>query len=228
MKWNTPLYFLPCFFSCTMLVVFLEQRIIRRKSLYRVYAIACLAIVGWILSKYLREFILPYSLEVAINMSVWMELAIEIKENAKNHPNILKKLSHKYNIILSVIVSSFLGSIGAHFNGLVGVRTNDSSSYIPYLMTAAFFINAVIMVAILLEKCRVLQYIGKHTLIILMFHKFIILFFTVIFPVSQKMYSGCSPYTQLMLSIAVTVAAIFSCIILGEILNMLFNRKRKK
>ena len=181
--------------------------------------------IGWTSSVYLRKIILPFNIEIAFNMAVCMQAGLMVRVKLRDlleYVNMDRRCFLKTSLLGCVLTS--IRILLALCNREINVRANDYPNYLLYVFTAAVLIAAVICWASVLQNLRLLQYIGRHTLIVLMFHKFVILFFTVLFSYTKNVFKA--PYSfKTYICMLLTVAFSFAvCLLLGRILRLIIKQ----
>ena len=112
-----------------------------------------------------------------------------------------------------------IGIVLSAFNGSAGLRTFRYGTYpILFIATSMLFSFAIIVLAISIYKNKFLELLGRWSLCIMLFHKFPILLFQEIIPISKQFLSGYSynPGATLICAIFVSLISILLCIIVGK------------
>lgn len=176
MKYNLPLWFLPCFFCASIIVFFIEKSIKRfNKCKMRLIAMAFLACVGGIYSRYWSEIGLPWHFETAISMSVFFLIGIQIKDTNYAALTYLEGRKKKLAAaIILLIVGGYLSTI----NRVIGVRNDNYGNLVIYYIAAICGCWGWIEIAKIIDTSRLFEYVGRNTMIILGIHKFPIMFIT--------------------------------------------------
>lgn len=227
MRYNLPLWFLPCLFSVSVLVYCLE--VITKRKFKNKYIRGAWLLLFILLGIYFEkheEIALPWHLETACSMAVWYFLGIITREqgiferidhHARSRPQIRRIIG------LIAIVVIIAGGILSGLNiRTVGVRNEHYGIIAVYYCSAAVGIIGHIMLSISLGRSQVLEKIGKNTLGILGFHKFPILFFQKIFPLSAKLLVMPNTLGGILCGSAVTIAATFMSLIVAKITMLVF------
>jgi fucose 4-O-acetylase-like acetyltransferase len=171
MRYNLPLWFLPCFFS-TNVIIFIEEMIAKHFSKWiRVIFIIICVLLGYLFSLY-EEIALPWHFETSFSMAVWFVLGIIIKERAD-----FSRIQNGVYILISFAL--IISGISCSFLNIrtVGVRNEHYGIIIVYYFSAILTIIGVILLSVMIKQCKIIEYIGKNSIAILIFHKFPILFF---------------------------------------------------
>jgi len=214
MNWNRPLWFLPCLFATILLFEVLEKYVINRRNTVRFLTLLGTIGGGYLLSRI--NVILPFQLECSISMLTWMELALLIK------PYILEINENQLNIrgvpkILGAFVMFIVAIITCIKNEIVDVRINYYGNYVCYLVSASLFILLILCCAKAIGENHILEFLGQNTMVILLFHKFPILFFQSVFGPTKIYLQDLQSFKGTICAIFVGILTIMSCLILSEI-----------
>lgn len=213
MRYNLPLWFLPCLFITTLFGYGTETLALRLGQAAKLILIVIFVVLGTFVSVH-ENIALPWHIETACSMAVWFILG-SIAKKAR----IAEKIKNPRLIPIWVLCVFAGGLLSAINTKTVGVR-NDNYGVIPIYYGAAIMGTAGICgLAICINQCRVLQYIGKNSLIILGLHKFPILLFQEMVPVTQRLLMKPDSLKGLMIGIAVMIVSIGFSLIVGFFIN---------
>lgn len=197
-QWNRPLWFIPClfilncfwFFSCKVLTFFSKGKIQIN------FIVIGISVITFFLSILFTDFpeilSLPWHIQSAIFICSLMGLGILSKEW-------FKTISHKKNsiklliIIFMIIISVSCGSLTI----FTDFRQSVFNGYIRFYIVSLCLSIAVIITGQIIKHNNIMQYIGKHTLPILLIHKFPVLFFQKICPVLNALINRGNIYAEI-------------------------------
>ena len=236
MKWNLPLWFLPCSFV-TLLIVFGYEKLITivkiNKLLLRLAFILISFSVCYIYVCYFKWTKLPFGAEVAIPMSGFVELGIILSK--------IDCLKKKYQYVVISIPLFILGYCLSRINGTVSVMTLIFGNYYPvYFISSISSIVGIFCLSIWLCSIEILGflrkvicYCGIHTIAILCMHKFPILFFQQLLPYTKELFKADSDSVQKeVCGFIVTFLVIILCLIvelpIDRFLPQVFGNSIKK
>lgn len=198
MKYNSPLWFLSCFFIVNILSLLLEPFIIKDKrgGVKRYLILMLSAVMNVIVTNLSADLALPWHLETAFSMLFWYELGIVIQSHSLlNYFKEIKVFNNSAKFILIVIISFTAGIIStfANFNitkTSLQVR-QDIYGVIPlYYLAALGGIVFMCYLALCLQNVTWLQKLGKNTLSVLCLHKFPVLAFQEVLPYTRNLLAG--------------------------------------
>ena len=158
---------------------------------------------------------LPFGAEVAISMSGFMEMGILFESAERN----ISEKSHFIWLGLLLIVT---GGILSTWNGNVSVMSLYFGKYIGlYYIIAIAIIIGISFVAIWIDSLhridvtqKAVCYCGVHTLAILCMHKFPVLFFQYIFPITKDYLRVTTDSAEKnLIGFFLTIVVIASCLI---------------
>lgn len=216
MQWNMPLWFLPCLFAGTIVVVFIEKKFVCGSLVKRIITMVLFALMGWFTARFYPEIYFPFQFESMINMAVWMEAALLLKGILLDKENIEYIRTRKEFLVLIVLCLVFAVFVAFH-NGTVEIRINRYGNYFLYLVDAVLYIFAILGISIYMTGSCLMKLIGKNTMSILLLHKFPILFFQSIFPLTKTALKDCYSIYGIICSFIVAGISIFACIICSKI-----------
>lgn len=208
MRYNLPLWFLPCLFI-TSVIAFLVETVIQKKgNKYRIVFILGFAIIGAFVALH-ENISLPWHFETSCSMLVWYLLGIMLSEQERSREKLLciKPLCW----ILLLIAGIALCMLNTR---TVGVR-NDHYGILPiYYLSAICSIFGIRGLSYSIKNNTILETIGKCSVTILGVHKFPILFFQEILPISKNILKNSATIESLLMGIIVcSVSITFSLLV---------------
>lgn len=219
MNWNRPLWFLPCLFACTLLTLFIEKVFIHEKQSRRIASMIFSAFSGYVLASFYPGIFFPFQIETAINMMVWMELGLFLKNFTDFHTLEHRILQDK-NSIMAASLLVVVGFLLAQLNP-ISVLGGLYGNYIMYLLNAIVIIAGIAIFSIWARNSNTLNYLGRHTLYVLLLHKFVILFFSRVFPFTKELMQQPGKFKGVLCCLIVTVISIESCLLLEKAIGLL-------
>ncbi len=226
MKFNMPLWFLPCLFAVKLMYYALHA-LWRGKQTGILFSSAVLAAVGFIYVR-LVGIPLPFNLSVGLKMLAFFALG---RSTFLAWPNISKHIStRKCALFLGVGLLAVAFAV-AWFSPKVNY-SGDTFPHIPsFLVTALLGGFGTCFAAMAIHRSTVLEYVGKRTLAILLMHKFPVLLFQTVGPLKTVLAQG-ETLTGTLAALAVSVIAVALCLaaewVITRYLPFLFGTPRKK
>ena len=228
MQWNQPLWFLPCLMIQLIIINIIENIIKNNKSKQkiRVLIIVVTVIIGFILCNF--KIYLPLQFEAALCMTIFTYLGIFLKENKTKieNNNLYKHLiSKKIVTVLFIFVTIILSCILDNCNTTVSVMHDKYGNYLLFFAVSIVMIINVLLISELIDKIfkkqKIISYIGQSTLLILLLHKFPILFFQEICPIIKNVLNRDDTITNNMLAIVISIIVILMCMICKYIIDII-------
>ncbi len=211
MKWNTPLWFLPCLFALEMIVFIFEKYLNGDKSTFK-RTLFCILFTsaGILWQRCFRKVYLPFQLETAFNMVLFMELGIMFREYEKSH-----ELSRTAALAIGIILI-IAGITAARFNPQISVRTDGYHNYAVFLVSALASSFGYILLSFGIGSLSGAQYAGSHSLVILLWHKFPLLVLQMLVNrlVRADITDTLAGYIYVISASALTIAG---CLLMEEI-----------
>lgn len=212
MMWNRPLWFIPTLFVSLIITNFIE--IIESRWTKNIIVLL-LTVLGMILSYY--RIFLPFQTEASLSMLIWIYVGINIKEYLLKDN--VKRNFKWIAITLGLIIIGF--AIG-FYNGSISVIADQYGRNGFLYIIAAFCLNiATILISIFIKQNKYLEYMGRHTLFLLMWHKFPILFFQKVLPGVEEILLGNSFWLKNIVGIVISIISVLMCFLFLYILKFL-------
>ena len=209
LKQNSPLWFLPALFSMNIIYYFIIKLQIKNKLLMLIP----LTIIAYI-SVYYLKINLPLGLNTVLNLGLFFYIGFLLKEyNVLNKDNILFKW---YTIIFLIII----GLISCFLNKETVSHMHYKYGYFTLtILSTLTFSFITIYISMLINKNKVLEYIGKNTLGILIFHKLIILIFQTKLGIITELLKNSNTVIELLISLFIVLVSIVFSLVITEILR---------
>lgn len=221
MKWNLPLWFIPCLFATTVVAYPIEKWIskcFRRKiSAYWVIG-TCAMVLSVINYNVLHLYKLPFQLETLIFMMPFFALGLVYREVSKKYDDSNPVLG------VALIIVGYL----------LGVYANTSVNYVSssYGNIAVFYLSAIISIAgyvcvskLILSKA--LYYVGQNTLPILLMHKFPIVALQIVFSFFLNSSHILSSIAAMLITVVSCSACLLADLLLKRYIPFIYGRQTK-
>lgn len=206
LKQNTALWFLPALFSMEIIYYWIIKLIRKKSNLVKTLILIPLLIIGFLTYLYLK-FILPWGLNTALVLGAFFYIGYLFKEFKIYTQEKLFKIYYIVPLLLIGIVAALLNDKISAVNYRYG--------YLSLLLISGICLSTVVIyISFLINKNRILEYIGKNTMDILIFHKlFILVCQTKLGPISELMKNSNILIEMIMGILVITLSIIFSLII---------------
>ena len=217
MKANLPLWFLPCLFAVE-LMCFGIQKLANRFSRLgsSKFILACALIIGsagYLNMRFLHVEKLPFGFETALNLLPFFALGMALRPFEGSLRAAVER--RRAVLVVSAAVLAVLGIYISSLNGFVNYfRDSYGRSFLLFWVGVLCSGAAWSAVAVLFEKCRLLNYIGRRTMPILLMHKMFIVFFQIL--VSLLPIDGL---ILLLVQAAYAILSVCLCIIAARIIE---------
>jgi len=216
MKYNMPLWFLPCLFVTKILYYSLHS-LFKGKQQYIVAVSGAIAVLSFIYTRTIG-ISLPFNLSVASKMIFFLSLGKPILTSINV---IIKKIpDKKVHLLISAILFAVTASIA-----IVTPKVNYSGDTFPnipaFIITSLLGSLGICFIATGIGSCKAFEYLGKRTLAVLAMHKFPVLLFQTVGPFKNLLMQ----YDTIMCIISVTVitvVAVLLCIVAEYIIRRIF------
>lgn len=218
---NSPLWFLPCYFLVVVIAKLVYEKTGNFKFKSLVLSLFFL-LIGGIVYLFLNKAY-PFGFETALVMLFFYFLGHQLKQ--------LPMPTKKLKIVLTIITLGF-GFVIHLFNGRISCMNNNyQNSYIIFILSATFSLIGYCYLFSFFEKCKILSYLGKHTLPILVVHKMpLVVFQSKLGIISTYLKTG-NIFVQLSLALLMAMTAIALSLlaykIVSKFLPILYGESKK-
>lgn len=194
-------------------IEFIFSKVANKKAVVYIRVILMLACLT---ASYVFTFIdvaLPFSGECAIYMLFYFEIGIVI---SASYVKIRENLKRRVPLLVIIfVISMSLVCIASIYNGFGQVRTMIlGNSFLLYSAIAIIGSFGIIAISVVLRNLKFLQYLGHASLFIMLFHKFPILFFQNICPVTKDLLKAGDTLAGNTCAILVSIISILMVLVL--------------
>ena len=200
---NSPLWFLPCYYTVIVLAKLVSEKIrFEKKYTNTLLALAFLGI-GYIVYRNFN-YAYPYCLETALIMLFFFFLGRQVRIS---HLTLIKNPLLPAGLLL-------LGFVAHLFNDKVSCINNDYGEYfIPFVIAASCTSLGILTLFSRLQPQKQLAYLGMHTIPFLVMHKMPIVFFQAKMPYISDWLRYGNGFVQFATAVGVMLATIGLCML---------------
>ena len=211
MRWNLPLWFIPCMNLTLVMVWLIEHLLLRQvKSEKRARIGICMlfAFIG-VEMKQSIDIKFPFQFESAVLMVAFVELGLIFKKY-----KIIENFSgHQLSLLISFMLL-LVGIIAAESNGIAEVRSYNYGKYpVLFLVAACAMTWVVCLIFYKIKGNTILEQVGRISFPILLMHKFPILFFQSVLPATKNLLEKPDTVEGFLCSFAVSCITVGMCYI---------------
>ena len=209
LKQNTSLWFLPALFTMEIAYYFIIKGLEKyNNKKYDIILLIILFFIG-VCSSYLKGNLI-WGLKTVLNIGIFFYIGYLLKKY-----NIFSSNSFIMNWY-SVIIILFLGLVGFYFNDIVGYIDYIYGNYLLMFMSGLSISLLIIIISYRIKTSKVLEYIGKNTMTILIFHKLIIVLFQSKLGKISEMLLTSNFLIEILIAIAIAIISILFSLIIGK------------
>ena len=227
---NAPVWFLPCIFVSCNLAYPISKGLDRiespRTKALLLTLIGCLSILWNVLNAYIFDlYQLPYKFETVLTLLFFFFFGYALREFG-----IMERLSSLRNAAKLPLTAALLilGGVLAMFNDKVTCLGAYSGNMFLFYPSAICTIVGLALLCSWIKRCPLLEYIGQHTIAIMVMHKFPVILFQVVIPVTSTLIARNS----FLVGTGVTLICIALCLVaellIDRICPILLGKSRKK
>lgn len=159
---------------------------------------------------------MPFGFESAISMIGFFELGILAREKQLFQRSMIK-VRWSDGLLLNYIMCIILLS---YYNGWTSVRTLIFGNFaLLFVITSIIGILSITNIAKRFDNSKMLILLGQNTMPVLLMHKFPILFFQSILPVTKTFLKNGDSISGVVCGIIVSVISIVMCLIAGKLIE---------
>jgi len=181
LEFNSPLWFLPCLFSVKIIYAFVTHFVHKRRFVYLLLALS--SALGYILFLHYLDSNIPYSLDIALTALVFFGTGHLWKSHSQIIPY-CKKYALLFFPAALVLTYIFALLNFQQYGFQIDMRVNRLNNYFYFYAGAFSGIISMISLSYLINHNRVLEYLGKRTMILFAWHYII---FTCITNITDSM-----------------------------------------
>ena len=199
LKQNSSLWFLPVLFSMEVIYYFVIKLLNRSKNM------EFIILVNILLISYISNFTLKIIFPWGINTVLVLGVFFYVGYLFKIHEIFTKNRVLNFISIMAILI---IGLSACYLNTLVSCIDYSYGNLTLTLLSGFCLSIVLIYISYVIEKNVILEYVGKNTMGILIFHKLIILIFQVKFGTISNLLRSSNIIIELCLSIVITVLSI--------------------
>lgn len=208
LKQNSALWFLPAMFS----MEFIFYWVIRITSKLNKKILLLLLMIIAIVSDLFLNVYLPFGINTVLNMGLYFYIGYLSKIY-----NIFE--SKKYYKWYYILLLFTLGLLAALFNGSAFPIEYEYGNTILFIISSICLSFVIIWVSCIIEKNTLLSFIGKKTMEILIFHKFLIVIFQTKIRLISSLLINSNFFVEIFLSIIIVILTIVVSLVSGLVIN---------
>lgn len=213
LKANAPLWFLPCIFVVQNLmygIIKITEKL--KKPILGVLTALALSILICYLNYYIFKIsMLPFAIETAFYVLPYTLLGYALSKYK------LPQLNRFLSAAISAVLFGLCFASCYFFKVICNVSSDQYTNLSLCFITALCGTFAVVFLCKAIPSSKPLSYLGKNTMVVLLLHKFPILFFQVIFkPTVESMKNNFIP-----VCIIIAVITVGMCLVAGEIIKII-------
>lgn len=207
LRQNTSLWFLPALFSMECIYYFIIKV---GKEKYDLIKLILLFVIG-VLSTKLLTIYLPWGINSVLQIGAGTFYIGYLLSKY----NVLEKVFKPLYMIIFLTIGSFVCII----NTSVNYVDYNYGNYFLTIIAGILMSVVIIYISSLVNKNRTLEYIGRNTLGILIFHKIIVLVFQTKLGIISKSLRNSNLPVELLITAIIVVLSIACSLIITEIIK---------
>jgi len=174
---NTVLWFLPCLFLTKQIF----WRLSKLNKNILILTLIIFSLAGFTSSLYFSNIKLPFGFEIALTGIVFFGMGYLWNFI----PDKINAIFNKYNIFLMaifIVLTVFFADLNYQTYGLqIDMRLNRLNNYYYFYIAAISGILAIIFLSKFINKNKLLEYLGKNTMPLFIWHYFVFIYLSKLF-----------------------------------------------
>jgi acyltransferase len=174
LAFNVALWFLPCLFVSKIALAALTKWVARKQ--YILICLILISVIGYLTSILFHNVRLPFGIESALTAIVFLGAGYLWAQSER----LKHMLTQKQLVILFFAAVSTLvfATLNFHFYGhQIDMRVNRLNNYFFFYAGAFSGITVCLITSMLIKKNQLLEYLGRHSMLLFVWHTVIYAFF---------------------------------------------------
>lgn len=214
LKQNSSLWFLPALFTTQIIYYLLIETIRRYNKIIKCLAIIPIILIAFIFNYYV-DIILPWGINTVFVIGIFFYTGYLLRDF--NLINSDKMMKLKYMIPMAII-----GFITFHFNKTVFCIDYDYGYLSLAMLSGMCFSLITIYISYKIGNFKAIEFIGRNTMAILIFHKLLILIFQTKLGVVSSILKNSNFFLEFFLGLIISYISIAFSLICSAILKKIF------
>lgn len=216
LKQNSALWFLPALFSMEIIYYFVIKFIENKNSKVLNYLLLLFLLMLGYCSQAFFPFVLPWGIKTAIELGMFFYIGYMLKKFK------IFKVNKFYRGFVFVLILLGIGIFTCYLNPVsVSCMEYSYGNYLLAIFSGLSLSLVEISVSFWINKNRLLEYVGRNTMGILIFHKLVILIFQTKLGFISELLLDSSLIIELTLSVIITILSIFISLLITKCVKKL-------
>jgi acyltransferase len=208
LAFNVALWFLPCLFVAKIALAAMTKYIRRTQGI--VLCLLIFSVIGYAYAIVFNNFRLPFGIESALTATVFLGAGYLWNQSV----HLKKMLTQKQIVVLifAAVSTIVFAMLNYYFYGhQIDMRMNRLNNYFFFYAGAFSGITVCMITSMLIQKNKLLEYLGRHTMLLFVWHTVIYAFFrTHAIPPVKIAYINPALYLVMATSIILFGQLVFS------------------
>lgn len=209
LKQNTALWFLPALFSCEVLYKLIDNIKANNKDIW-----VTITLIAISYSSTFLLIVLPWGINSALMLTIFFQIGYLLKQY-----NCFEKI-HKNNI--AKIIMFFLASICIYMQGkniTVSCVDYRYGNYMIFFLASLILSVLAMYISFMIKENRAIEYIGKNTISIFLFHKLLIVVLQTKINWTASILRGGNFFECVCVSVIITFLCVGVSLLIGEFIK---------
>ena len=216
LKQNSSLWFIPALFTTEIIYYFICKIDSRISSKYfSIILLLVLITCGFFSLK--LNYVFPFGLNSTFQIGFFLYFGYFIKNNLLNY---LSEIGKSKKILFIIFLISIILVIPLiYLNDTINCKDYLYGNYFIFIIISLLSIVWISILSILITNCKLLEYIGRITIEILVIHKVVILIFQTMLGEVSRLYLEGPIILEIIISIFVFFYTMSFCIVWALLSN---------
>lgn len=212
LRQNSALWFLPALFSMEVIYYFIIKN--TKDSKFKQLLWLFISIVTAYISSFLLKIYLPFGINTVLNLGVCFYIGYLLNEKSFF---ISKNIFSNIKVMIIIFI---IGILAVYFNKeIVNCIEYKYGNFTLALLSGICLSINIIYLAVNIEKNKFIEFLGKSTLGILIFHKLTLLVIQTKLGIFSSLLANSNFFIEITIGIIATVLSILFSIIAAEMVK---------
>ena len=210
---NSALWFLPSLFSMEIIYYHIIKRSDNNKSLTAFFLLLEI-FVATITYKFMN-FIFPLGINTCLHFGIFFHIGYLIKKY-----NLIDSIL--FNNIFSFVIITLIGLFAALVNYRVVSAIDYTYGNLYFAISSGIFLStSVLIISKKIKSNKLLEYIGRNTMGILIFHKLVVLLMQSKLGMISNLLKKSNTFIEFIIGVSIAFVAILFSLIINKIIKII-------
>lgn len=213
LKQNSALWFLPSLFSMEIIYYYIIKKCDNNKNLTAIFLILEFLIA--IITYKFMKFIFPLGINTCLHYGIFYHIGYLMKKN-----NFMDSIT--FNNVLFLIIITITGLFAALLNYRVVSAIDYAYGNLYFAIFSGIFLSiSVLIISKKIKRSKLLEYIGKNTMGILVFHKLMVVVMQSKLGIISNLLKKSNILIEIIVGMSIASIAIIFSLIINKVIKII-------